>query len=157
MWTYFTWKKKYLELFNSNLNIIKCDFILRRGFWAPCIDKKKAVSDFHDNIKNNIFTFCYRGAGNFSYRFYQTLMMGRIPILINTDCVFPFENKYNLNDLGVIIDEKDLLNEKIDLINEIVDYYNNTNLLKIQKQNRKIWEEYFSPLGFSKYLIKEYS
>ena len=83
--------------------------------------------------------------------------MGRIPILINTDCVFPFENKYNLNDLGVIIDEKDLLNEKIDLINEIVDYYNNTNLLKIQKQNRKIWEEYFSPLGFSKYLIKEYS
>ena len=103
-------RKKYLSLFYSSK--IKCNFILRRGFWAPGVDKKKAVYDFHNNIENNIFIFCYRGEGNFSYRFYKTLMLGRITILINTDCVFPFENKYNLNDLGIVIDEKDLLNEK---------------------------------------------
>lgn len=148
-------RQKYINILNNSN--IKCNFILRNGMWAPRIDSNKAVLDFYKNIENNIFIFCYRGNGNFSYRFYQILMMGRIPILINTDCVFPFENKYNLNDLGIIIDEKDLLNNKKNLINEIINYYNNTDLLKIQKQNRKIWEEYFSPLGFSKYLIEEYS
>ena len=60
-------------------------------------------------------------------------MMGRIPILINTDCVFPFENKYKLKDLGVVINEKDLIDGKINLITEIINYYKNTDLLKVQK------------------------
>lgn len=140
-------RKKYLEILKNS--DIETNFIFRKGFWAPGVDRKLARKEYFDNISNNLFTFCYRGGGNFSYRFYETLMMGRIPILVNTDCVFPFEDKININKLGIIIEEKD------DIINSIKEYYelNKNNLLDIQKNNRKIWEEYYSPVGFIKSLI----
>jgi len=149
-------RKRYLwPLLKSKL---KTNFILRSGFWAPRIERAQAVIEFNNNISSNLFTFCYRGAGNFSYRFYQVLMMGRIPILVNTDCVFPFEEKYDLYSLGVIIDEEDLLNGTKNIIEETKKYYfdNKNNLLKIQKRNRKIWEKYFSPVGFCKNLVTDF-
>ena len=117
------------------------------------------MQEFNDTIQNNLFTFCYRGAGNFSYRLYQTLMMGRIPILINTDCVFPFSEQYNLQELGLIIDEKDIINNNIDIIQIIKEYYktNKDRLVDIQKNNRIIWETYFSPVGFCDHICKKYT
>ena len=101
-------------------------------------------------MESNIFIFCYRGVGNFSYRFFEILMMGRIPIIVDTDCVYPFSEKYGLENIGLIIKNEE------NLVDEIKEYYNKNkdNLLKIQKNNRKIWEEYLSPIGFIKQLIK---
>ena len=74
-----------------------------------------------NRANKSLFTFCYRGAGNFSYRFYETLMMGRIPILVNTDCVFPFEDKVDINSLGLVLNEKTLkIEEFIDKIKGLV-------------------------------------
>tara|TARA_B100001778_G_C18488933_1_gene584114 strand:- start:6 stop:935 length:930 start_codon:yes stop_codon:yes gene_type:complete len=141
-------RDKYLNLFlNSD---IETDFILRNGFWAPGIDKMKARREYIENIDNNLFTFCYRGAGNFSYRFYDVMMMGRIPILIKTDSVYPFEDKYDLNSVGVVIEEVDIIRNNIDLIKIIKEYYdkNKEKLVNIQRQNREIWEKYYSCCGF---------
>jgi hypothetical protein len=100
-------------------------------------------------MENALFIFCYRGAGNFSYRFYETLMMGRIPILINTDCVFPFDSKVDIRDIACVIDEHTLKSPN-DIIGHITTYYtaNQHRILDMQKNNRKVWEQYFSPSGF---------
>ena len=150
-------RKKYIKTFLQS--DIQTKFILRKGFWALGVDKKRAIQEFNNNIDENLFTFCYRGAGNFSYRLYQTLMMGRIPILINTDCVFPFSEQYDLHSLGIIIDEKDINENNIDIIQIIKDYYetNKHNVLDIQKNNRTIWEQFFSPVGFCNHICKRYS
>jgi len=142
-------KEIILNLYKSD---IKCNFILRKGFWAPGIDKLTARNQYFGNMETNIFIFCHRGAGNFSYRFYETLMMGRIPILFNTDCVLPFDNIINYQKHCLIIEQKDYkIAPQI-----IIDYFNKNkdNLLNIQKNNRKLWEEYLSPLGFIKTLSK---
>lgn len=60
------------------------------------------------------------------------MMMGKIPILIKTDSVFPFEDKYDLDSIGVVIDEKDINN----LIKKINLFYKTNNLINVQKQNR---------------------
>ena len=63
-------RKKYIaNLLKSDINT---DFILRKGFWAPGIDKIQARKEYLENMNKNLFVFCYRGAGNFSYRFYET-------------------------------------------------------------------------------------
>lgn len=134
-------REKHLKtLINSNL---ETNFIIRKGFFAPEIDKTQARKEFFKNMEDNLFNFCYRGKGNFSYRFYETLMMGRIPILLDSDCVFPFEDKYDINDICVLVTEENMI-EKIKI------YYdtNKNNLEKIQKENRKFWEKYYSPKGF---------
>ena len=146
-------RDSYLNLFlNSN---IETNFILRNGFWAPGIDKLEARKEYIENIDNNLFTFCYRGAGNFSYRFYDVMMMGRIPILVKTDSIYPFEDKYDLNTLGIVLDEVDIKKNNLDLITIIKTYYENNkkNLLYIQKQNRIIWEKYYSCCGFLENII----
>ena len=146
-------RDSYLHLFlNSN---IETNFILRNGFWAPGINKLHARKEYIENMDTNLFTFCYRGAGNFSYRFYDVMMLGRIPILIKTDSVYPFEDKYDLNTIGIVLEESDIINKKLDLITIIKTYYENNknNLYDIQKQNRKIWEKYYSCCGFLQNII----
>lgn len=134
-------RMKYLQILHDS--DIETNFILRSGFWAPEVSvKKNAKAEYMDNIRDNIFTFCYRGVGNFSYRFYDVMMMGRIPVFINTDCVLPFEDKYT--DIGIIINEGD------DMVQSIKDYYtkNKHRLYEIQQNNRNIWEKFYSPVGF---------
>ena len=96
-----------------------------------------------------------RGAGNFSYRFYETLMMGRIPIFIDTDCVLPFEELINFSDVGLFLKDEDIKTGKVNLEQEILKFtQNNKNrLTEIQKQNRVLWEKFYSPVGFLKTLI----
>lgn len=129
---------------------IKCNFVLRRGFWAAGMDKQIARKEYFTNMENNLFVFCYRGAGNFSYRLYETFMMGRIPIIINTDCVLPYWDEIEKHNFGIMINEEDIISKKINLIETIKKYYNDNkdSLTDIQKNNRCLWEKYWSPYGF---------
>lgn len=141
-------REKYLNLLEQSK--IKTNFLIRDGFWAPGIEKIQARQDFINNIKDNLFTFCFRGEGNFSYRFYETLMMGRIPIVINTNCSFPFWDIIKNENIGLFIDENEIISGNKNLIQEIINFYtiNKDDLITIQKNNRKIWELYYSATGY---------
>lgn len=134
---------------NSSIN---SNFIIRNGFWASGInDKIAARKEYAANMINSMFAIVARGGGNFSYRLYEVLSCGRIPVFINTDCVLPFENEINWKKHCVWVE----LNE-LDAIDKILlNFYKNTSedkLLAIQQSNRKLYEEYLSPLGFFKHL-----
>jgi len=127
-------------------NLIKTDFILRTGFWAPELPKIIAKKEFISNIEKNLFTFCTRGGGNFSYRFYETLSMGRIPVLLDTDSVIPFIDTTKTTENCIIV------KSPYDVEQEIMNFCNTYDINKIQRINRKLWEDYLSPLGFVKQL-----
>jgi hypothetical protein len=115
-------------------------------FQNPTINKKIGRERFFNNLQNNIFILCPRGCGNFSYRFYETMCYGRIPIFINTDCVLPFENLIDYKKEIVFVEESQLSN-----INDIIkDYCNKKDLMLQQQKCREIWENYLSPNGFLK-------
>ncbi len=130
---------------------IKTDFIIRNIAW-PGIErgktKEQVVKEFYENMDKNVFNLCIRGGGNFSYRLYETMMMGRIPILIDSDIVLPFNNVIDWNSHTVFAENDEHLSEKIK------DFYKTKDLVEVQKNNRKIWEEYLSPLGVIKNLHK---
>lgn len=110
----------------------------------PSIDKQKGREKFLNNLQNNIFILCPRGCGNFSYRFYETMCFGRIPVFINTDAVLPFENLIDYKNDIVFVEENE-----IHLLPDIIKQYCDKNdLLEKQKKCRTIWENYFSPQGF---------
>lgn len=141
-------RKTCLELIKKN-KYISSDFIIRKGFWAKGIDESIAIQEFNENLKNNLFNFTSRGNGNFSYRFYQILSMGRIPILFDTDTELPFSNEIDYKNHCVIVKF-----ENINRISEkILDFYNNRTkeeLYELQINNRKLYVEYLSPNGFLK-------
>lgn len=139
-----------LQVLNDNYDI-KCDFVLRHGFWAPGVPKDVAIKEFNENIQNSIYGFCCRGAGNFSFRFGEVLSHGRIPVLVDSDCVLPFEHKIDWSEHACIIPQDEIKN--IDSL--LLEYHNKkttSQIIKMQEENRRVWKEYFTPLGFVKHL-----
>jgi len=125
---------------------LNTDFIIRQGFWAPEVSSKiKARKQYYENLLNNRYALCVRGSGNFSFRFYEALCFGRIPILIDTDTVLPFERIIDWEKHIIKIKEKELT----DLPNII------KNDTRCMEGNRKLWETYFSVEGYAKNFIKE--
>ena len=113
-------------------------------FQNPIANKLEGRERFLENLQNNIFILCPRGCGNFSYRLYETMSFGRIPIFINTDCILPFENSIDYRKEIVFVEEKEL-----HLLPEKIKKYCDINNLE-EKQNRckEIWSKYLSPNGF---------
>jgi hypothetical protein len=67
-------------------------FIIRDHYFASAQNKDTARVEFMHNILSSDYAVCVRGFGNFSFRFYDALSNGRVPILIDTDCALPFDD-----------------------------------------------------------------
>ena len=73
---------------------LKCNFIFRSKYRAGATteeERERTTREFFENIFDNTYTFCIRGHGNFSVRLYEAIAMGRIPILVDTDCRLPLQ------------------------------------------------------------------
>lgn len=77
----------------SKSQLIKSNFIIRNRFHGAINeqDQAKHQQEYIENMITSDYMLCVRGAGNFSYRLYETLACGRIPVFINTDCVLPYD------------------------------------------------------------------
>ena len=140
------WREKICQYFSDSG--LKTNFIF-------CLQDNQK-KEFEDNMNRNLFTLCYRGRGNFSVRFYETLMRGRIPIQINSFSLFPYEDEIDYSEIGIFIEEEDLYTTNIEKI--VKDYYNSKSadeLLQIQKNNRRIYEEYFHPDVYFSQIFRE--
>jgi len=131
------------------------DFIIR-SYWAD--DKKdfsgltaensynlgpskKSKKEFIDNIERNLYGLAIRGANNSSYRMYELFMMGRIPVLLNTDCILPFADEIPYEKNTIFIENFSDIDSQI---RKFHDEHTEEELLNIQKQNRQIWLDYFA-------------
>ena len=86
-------------------------------------------------------------------RLNEVMSMGRIPIQIDTDMVFPFESEIDWEKHCVMVPGKNW-QEAGHYVMQFYRTHSAKELVEIQKSNRKIWEEYLSPLGFIKNIRK---
>lgn len=125
---------------------VKTNFIYRQGFWAPEVGSKiKARKQYYTNLLNSKYALCIRGSGNFSFRFYEALCFGRIPILIDTDTTLPFPKTIDWNKHIIFIKQ-----EEIKKLPEIL-----KQDTRCMKENRKLWEKYFSVEGYARNFTKD--
>lgn len=59
------------------------------------------VKTFKDNLLWSTYVLCPRGIENYSFRVYEALRFGRIPVIVDTDMVLP--DREMLEQLGIII------------------------------------------------------
>jgi hypothetical protein len=79
------------------------------GF-LPEEDKVVLRQKWIDVLKNSKYILCPRGAGLNTFRFFETLAFGRIPVLVSDDTKLPLEDKINYNRFVVRVPENDLNN-----------------------------------------------
>lgn len=131
----------------EHISEIKTNFIYRDKYRAGAKTEsqlKKTTMEHYHNIRCSDYVICLRGTGNFSIRFYETLMMGRIPIFINTDCFLPFTNLIAWDDHIIIVEWNEIANLK----DILLDFHQNisaNDFKRIQINNRKLWKEKLNP------------
>lgn len=139
--TYNAAGKRFNNLKNlQNHATIKTDFIFRDKYRAGAVtqeEREKSTKEFFQNLNNSPYTFCLRGAGNFSVRFYEALACGRIPVLIDTDVHLPLENQINWDHHICRVFTNENLAEK--LINFHRSHTTNS-FKELQKSNRSLYE-----------------
>lgn len=131
---------------------IQDNFIKRKKYRAGVLKNKEqhqTMQEFYDNILSSDYVLCVRGAGNFSVRFYETLMMGRIPLYVHTDGFLPLNNTIDWKEHVVWVDAHEI--NQID--KKVLDFHkklNQNELQEIFRKNRKLWEEKLRLDGFFK-------
>ncbi|GGK17413.1 hypothetical protein GCM10007962_09510 [Yeosuana aromativorans] len=134
-------RKKYLSVLQKS-RLLKTNFILRNNYRDGVkndIERHQSTKEFYNNMFKNAYTFCSRGVGNFSVRFYETLAVGRIPILLDTDCRLPLEGLIDWSEHCVILVES----SNVSFEQQILNFHNSKSeesFEAIQKANRMLWE-----------------
>jgi hypothetical protein len=122
-------------------NSIGTNFIYRKHYRAGArnIDERESSTiEYYTNIRESTYILCMRGGGNFSVRLYETLMLGRIPVLINTDCILPLASDINWKKHVIWIDWKD----RHLIVKKIHDFHNSLSsdeIISLQQSNRNLW------------------
>jgi hypothetical protein len=148
------YREKILKILSKSNLIIK-NFIISNKYKAGVNSNNteevgKIRKIFYLNILNSDYTLCVRGGGNFSIRFYETLAMGRIPIVYDTNQLFPYKNQLNFENIGLFIDSNKYKIKEIPyLIKKYHDNLSEEKFIEIQKKNREIWIKYMTEEGVS--------
>jgi len=129
---------------------INTHFIYRKKYRAGSVTKEEryqSTLEFFQNIHNSQYILCFRGAGNFSVRFYETLAMGRIPIVVDTNGFFPLENAINWKKHAVWV-PYNKRNKLADFIVQFHQKHTPDSFVRFQESNRTLWEEKLTLEGF---------
>jgi hypothetical protein len=143
--------------------LVDTNFVVRSSFWGGALAgdesserMQTARREYEQNIVDSDYVLCARGAGNFSYRLYETLSCGRIPVFVDTDCVLPVEDEIDWRALCVWVDAR-----RVDTIAESVRSFHERlwpeAFVELQRRARATWEELLSPLGFVRALDRRFS
>jgi Exostosin family len=125
---------------------VQTQFIARaryRGGATDATRRAQTTQEFYQNIAETDYTLCVRGGGNFSKRFYETLAMGRIPVLIDTDCLLPFEPGLAWDGFVVRVPANDLAS----LPRRVADHFaavGTAGLAEQKKKCRQLWNDWLS-------------
>lgn len=132
---------------------VDTEFIIRNGFWAKGLDDKElARREYAENMLRCPYALVARGAGNFSYRLYEALSCGRIPVLIDTDCVLPFEDLIDWDSCMLRVPVQDVDNVG-QVLSEFHQGTSEQQFEEMQRNARDIYEQWIRPESFFRKLI----
>ncbi|MDP7247220.1 MAG: exostosin family protein [Candidatus Peribacteraceae bacterium] len=131
--------------------LIEANFILRKSYSGSPhtikIAPKEGREEYIQNIIDSDFPLAVKGDGNYSYRFYEALSLGRPPVFIDTDCVLPLEDKINYDEFIIRVSYKDA--SKIDsIVSSFYEKLDEETFVSMQKKAREAFENYLSVGSF---------
>ena len=88
---------------NNNLRHILYDTLINQP--NIYVSKKISFENYKKVLSGSMFTFCPKGNGLSSYRFFESFHLNTIPILIADKVILPYEDEINYNDFIIRIDE----------------------------------------------------
>ena len=112
---------------------------------------KKDNKLFRKLTSKSIFTLCPRGYGPTSFRLYESINLGSIPIYISDDFILPFQDKIDWDKLALLIKLEDIdsIHKKVEKI-----LYNNKHI-EMLNYGKECNVKYFNMEYTSNYISEQ--
>lgn len=133
-------------LLNNNLKFFR---VKHKKFYSGAdlnLPNQKMSADlaFVSNLLLSEFSLVVRGMGNFSYRLYEVMELGNIPIIIDTDFDLPLSKYIDWESNSILVSIN-----KINFIDKIIDDW----IAKKYCPNPKLfYKKFLSPDSYFKYI-----
>jgi hypothetical protein len=99
---------------------------------------------FMDITSKSAFCLCPRGYGKSSFRLYEAMQLGAIPVYIYDTPWLPFTDELKWNEFSVLVH----IDHIFDLDNILKEYGSNpAHMLNMKNRMREVWESHFSMEG----------
>jgi hypothetical protein len=150
------WRRKTMRILSTSSRV-QTDFIARDFFSGNpklmAVSGEEARAQFLDNIQRNDFVLCPRGDANMSTRLYETLSLGRIPVIIDTDKVLPLENQVDYSQFSLRVSYKDIARLG-DIVADLYDKLTDEEFVMMQKRAREVFEKYLRYDAYMNYALE---
>ncbi len=139
---------------------VVANFIIRTTFSANARTMSGTPQDlqrdFVENLLSSDYGLCIRGDANASVRLFETLSLGRIPVLLDTECVLPFADVLDYKTFSLIVDFRDL--ERLpERIAEFHARLSDEQFVAMQERAREAYLQYFRVDALMPHLLRELS
>lgn len=115
---------------------------------------QNSVSDsrfynFLDITSKSKFTLCPRGYGNTSFRMYEAMQLGSVPVYISDDFCLPWQDEIDWNQFAIIVPAEDIgsLYDRLKSLDE-------SQYIKMRNNLKWYYDKYFSIESVCSNIIK---
>jgi mannosyltransferase OCH1-like enzyme len=116
--------------------------------WTPQVTQNR-FDHFIDITKRSKFALCPRGYGAQSFRVYEVLQLGTIPVIIYDKEWLPFNSSVDWSSFSVLIHENDIHN-----IKEILLQINDEQINSMLKKGKEVYNNFFTLEKTSQQILK---
>lgn len=146
------YRRKAIRALSSSVRVCG-NFVLRSSYSGNIksipLDPAQARAEYVKNIIESDFTLSPKGDGNYSLRFYETLSLGRIPILLDTECVLPLADTVAYDDVIIRVPYTEI-NRLPDIVSKLYASWSPKEYEHRQKKAREFFVEYLYMPSFIK-------
>lgn len=150
-------RREAIKLLKASSKVIS-NFIIRPTFSANAQTMSGAPDqlrrEFVENLLSSDYGLCVRGDANASVRLFETLALGRIPVILDTECVFPFFDRVEYKNFSLIVDFREL-NRLPELIVAFHENLSPERFEKMQCNAREAYITYFRVDKVMQFIVRE--
>lgn len=106
--------------------------------WTDAVQREK-VDLFKRATEQSIFSLCPRGYGATSYRLYEAMQVGSIPIYVSDKHLLPWNDVLDWNEFCIIRNADQITTLYDELIN-----FDAERAYEMQRTAKRVWKDYFS-------------
>lgn len=124
-------------------------YVISAKNWTSSVSEND-FNNFINITSRSIFGLAPRGYGKTSFRLYECMQLGTIPVYIYDDKFIPFEDDIDWNEFSVLIGINDLQN-----LDNILCSYTDDRIKQMQNNLYKYWIENFTMESICKKIVSK--
>jgi len=116
--------------------------------WTPTVETNR-IDLFKQVTERSIFSLCPRGYGATSYRLYEAMQLGAIPVYLSDKHLLPWSDEIDWNSFSIVIHASEFHN-----ILQMTLGQTASDVRKMQEVLSNIWDKHFSIQATSHHILK---